>query len=228
VKSDDHAVGLLVIPAGTPANVSVASGTHDMVKRVLDVIAALVLLVVAIPVMLIVAVAVAATSRGPVLYGQQRVGRDGRLFTMRKFRSMAADTDARIAANGDLRAAYEGNQFKLPNGLGLETPIGRFLRRTSLDELPQLVNVLLGEMSLVGVRPIEPRELARRSPSDQDAYRHRRPGLTGLWQVNGRSRLSYEQRCALDHEYVTNWSLAGDLKILVRTPRAVLRTGDTR
>jgi lipopolysaccharide/colanic/teichoic acid biosynthesis glycosyltransferase len=228
VESDHQATGLLTMLDGSPADESVVSASQEIVKRVLDIVVATVLLLVILPVTLLVVVAVALTSRGPVLYRQQRVGRDGRLFTMRKFRSMVVDTDARIAADGDLRSAYEGNQFKLPNGHGLETPIGTFLRRTSLDELPQLVNVLMGEMSMVGVRPIEPRELARRSPEDQHAYVHRRPGLTGLWQVSGRSRLSYEQRCQLDHEYVTTWSLADDLKILARTPLAVLRTSDTR
>lgn len=198
-----------------------------VVSRSIDVVVSLLLIAILSPVILVVAALVAVTSSGPVLFRQIRVGRGGTEFTMLKFRSMWVDTTERILADPELRRAYEANAFKLPSDHDFRTPIGRFLRRTSLDELPQLFQVLAGTMSLVGVRPIEPRELAGRSVGDRRAYLARRPGLTGLWQVSGRSSLSYEERCALDHEYVSTWSIANDVKILLRTPMAVARVNDT-
>jgi lipopolysaccharide/colanic/teichoic acid biosynthesis glycosyltransferase len=143
---------------------------------------------------------------------------------MWKFRTMEHGAAERIQADPDLRSVFEGHQFKLPDGHDLITPLGRLLRRSSLDELPQLVQVITGRMSLVGVRPIEPAELATRSPHDQAVYVSRRPGVTGLWQVQGRSAIEYHERLRIDHHYVTNWSLALDLKVLALTPLALVRT----
>ncbi len=158
------------------------------------------------------------TSAGPALYRQERVGRDGKTFRMIKFRSMRVGADAERAV---LEGENEGNGvlFKLKDDPRV-TPFGRVLRRYSLDELPQLFNVLRGEMSLVGPRPPLPSEVAL-----YDGYAPRRmlvkPGLTGLWQVSGRSDLSWDEGLRKDLYYVENWTIAGDLLILLRTARAV-------
>ena len=181
-------------------------------------LAALALLVLA-PALLVIASAVRLTSPGPALYRQERVGLNGESFTMLKFRSMVVDADRRL---DDLRAENisDGLLFKIHNDPRV-TPVGRLLRRLSLDELPQLVNVLRGTMSLVGPRPPLPGEVAR-----YDTQVNRRllvkPGLTGLWQVSGRSDLPWEEAVRLDLRYVENWSLALDLLILWKTSRAVL------
>jgi exopolysaccharide biosynthesis polyprenyl glycosylphosphotransferase len=189
------------------------------VKAVFDRVAALVALVVLSPVLLAIALAVRLTSSGPVIFRQQRTGRDGKPFTMLKFRTMVVDAEERLA---DLVVRNEGSGplFKLGDDPRV-TRVGRVLRRTSLDELPQLVNVLLGHMSIVGPRPALPRETAQYS---QWVWRrlHVRPGLTGLWQVSGRSQLSWEESIRLDLQYVNTWSLRLDAAILLRTVRAVL------
>ena len=226
---DDLEVALPpLVPVGSRSHGSVRSGSIEAVAaRVLDVVVASVTLVVLAPLMALIALAVVCTSRGPVLFRQTRVAQGGQLFRMWKFRSMATDTTARLATDETLRKVYEENGFKLPEGVATITRVGRLLRRTSLDELPQLFHVLAGTMSLVGVRPIEPDELATRPARDREVYIERRPGMTGLWQVAGRSALTYEQRCDLDHEYVATWSLRNDLVILARTPLAMLRIFET-
>jgi len=165
---------------------------------------------------------VKATSRGPVLFRQTRVGRGGAEFSMLKFRSMCVDAEERKA---ELHALSEGNGvlFKMKQDPRV-TPIGRVLRRLSLDELPQLFNVLRGEMSLVGPRPPLPAEVALYAPDDTRRMLVK-PGLTGLWQVSGRSDLTWEESVRLDLRYVDNWSMALDLLILCKTARAVLRGG---
>lgn len=188
-------------------------------KAVLDRIGALVLLVLTLPVFVAVAVVIRLDSPGPVFFKQIRVGRNGRLFTMYKLRTMRMDAETlRIP----LQRVHPSQQllFKLRNDPRITT-CGRWLRRSSLDELPQLLNVLLGHMSLVGPRPALPEEVAR---YDEDAL-HRlivRPGLSGLWQVSGRSDLDWKQSLALDLHYVDNGRLVDDLVILARTVRAVL------
>jgi Undecaprenyl-phosphate galactose phosphotransferase WbaP len=169
------------------------------------------------------ALAVKATSRGPVFYGQQRVGRGRRHFMAWKFRSMVADADAQLAAHlaahPELRAEWE-RDHKLKDDPRV-TWIGRLLRRTSLDELPQLWNVLRGEMSLVGPRPIVDDEVAKYGERFA-LFCKVRPGLSGLWQVSGRSDTTYAERVALDCYYVRNWSVWLDLVIIARTVRVVL------
>jgi exopolysaccharide biosynthesis polyprenyl glycosylphosphotransferase len=194
-------------------------GWQRIVKGAVDRgLAALALLVLA-PALLVIAGAVRLTSPGPALYRQERVGLNGESFTMLKFRSMVVDADRRL---DDLRAENisDGLLFKIHNDPRV-TSVGRLLRRLSLDELPQLVNVLRGTMSLVGPRPPLPGEVAR-----YDTQVNRRllvkPGLTGLWQVSGRSDLPWEEAVRLDLRYVENWSLALDLLILWKTARAVL------
>lgn len=189
-------------------------------KRAFDLIASSILIVLLSPVLAAVALAVKFSSPGPVLFSQERIGRDGSTFRMLKFRSMVVDAEARLA---DLLAQRRdaGNSvlFKLKDDPRI-TSVGKFLRRYSLDELPQLFNVLAGSMSLVGPRPPLEHEVAQ-----YEQHIHRRflvkPGVTGLWQVNGRSNLSWEESVRLDLYYVENWSIAGDVVILWRTAKAV-------
>lgn len=187
-------------------------------KSLFDRVCAFVLLVVLSPLLLAVAVAVKVDGPGPVLYRQRRVGVDGAVFNLWKFRSMVNDA---AAHHDELRGTLPALLFKLHQDPRV-TRVGRQLRRYSLDELPQLVNVLRGEMSLVGPRPQVPAEVAE---YDDDTFRRLRvrPGMTGLWQVSGRSTLSVEESVRLDLMYVDNWSMAGDVVILARTIAAVVR-----
>ncbi|MCL3817736.1 sugar transferase [Aeromicrobium wangtongii] len=190
-----------------------------LAKSVLDRVIAGIALIVLSPLLLLIAVLIRAGSRGPAIFRQERTGRDGRLFTMFKFRTMVVDAEERLAG---LRADNEGAGplFKLADDPRI-TAFGRVLRRTSLDELPQLVNIVKGDMSLVGPRPALPAETSQYS-SWVWRRLHVKPGLTGLWQVSGRSRLSWEDSIRIDLQYVNNWNLRLDLAILVRTVRAVL------
>ncbi|MEN3536875.1 sugar transferase [Microbispora sp. ZYX-F-249] len=194
------------------------AGGRRLVKDVFDRLVAAAALVVLAPLLAVVAVAVRATSPGPALFRQRRVGRDGAEFTILKFRTMRRDAEARKV---ELVSDAEGVLFKVRRDPRV-TPLGAALRRYSMDELPQLINVLRGDMSLVGPRPPLPEEVARYG----DDVRRRlvvRPGMTGLWQVNGRSDLSWEESVRLDLRYVENWSLMLDLQILWKTWSAVAR-----
>lgn len=197
-------------------------------RRAFDIaMASLALIIAAIP-MAIIAVLVVATSRGKVLFSQSRAGRGGQPIQVLKFRSMCEGAQDLLDADEDLRAAYIANDFKLPGDTDPRiTPVGRFLRKTSLDELPQLWNVIRGDMSMVGVRPLLHDELAGRPEYDQALYCLLRPGLTGLWQVRGRSSVDQVNRMGLDREYIENWSPWNDAKILALTPLAVLRIHHT-
>ena len=188
-------------------------------QRPLDVLGSLVLLLVLAPVLAGIALAIAATSPGGVVFRQTRVGRGGVPFTVLKFRTMLPDGD-RLRAQ--LAAMDEGNGmlFKIRRDPRV-TGVGRVLRRLSLDELPQLVNVLKGEMSLVGPRPALPEEVARYTEQERRRL-STRPGITGMWQVSGRSDLSWERSVELDLHYVQNCSLVLDLTILLRTVSAVV------
>jgi exopolysaccharide biosynthesis polyprenyl glycosylphosphotransferase len=194
-------------------------GWRRVVKGALDRSVALVALLALSPVLAALALAVRSTSAGPVLYRQQRVGLGGRHFTMLKYRSMVQGADQQVAGLSDGNDA-DGLLFKIRHDPRV-TPVGRWLRRLSLDELPQLVNVLNGSMSLVGPRPPLPSEVAR---YDSSVSRRLlvKPGLTGLWQISGRSDLSWEEAVRLDLRYVENWSLALDVQILWKTARAVV------
>ncbi|MBL7254766.1 sugar transferase [Paractinoplanes lichenicola] len=196
-------------------------GGSRLVKEAFDRLGALGLLMIFGPLLLGVALAVRCTSRGPVLFRQVRVGRDGRLFRIFKFRSMYVDAEARLAELRHLNE-HDGVLFKIRDDPRV-TRVGRYLRRFSLDELPQLLNVLLGQMSLVGPRPPLPSEVAAYA----DDVRRRlavKPGMTGLWQVSGRSDLPWEEAVRLDLRYVENWTLSLDLVILLRTMTAVVRS----
>jgi lipopolysaccharide/colanic/teichoic acid biosynthesis glycosyltransferase len=172
------------------------------------------------PVLAGTALAIKLTSPGPVLFRQVRVGKDGRDFVMYKFRTMYADAAARLAEVRHLND-YDDVLFKVRDDPRV-TRVGRWLRRFSVDEVPQLINVLRGQMSLVGPRPPLPEEVAA-YPADMRRRLAVRPGLTGLWQVSGRSDLPFEEAVKLDLRYVENWSFTLDLVILLRTLTAVLR-----
>ncbi|MDE3077733.1 MAG: exopolysaccharide biosynthesis polyprenyl glycosylphosphotransferase [Chloroflexota bacterium] len=198
---------------------SAIAGSNFVIKRALDIVVSALLLILAIPIWLIVALAIKLDSPGPVLYRQIRVGKDGKHFNFFKFRSM------RVGAEDewhDLHAynETEGPILKIRNDPRL-TRTGRIIRRTSIDELPQLWNVLRGEMSLVGPRPPLPAEVMQYEP-----WHHKRlsvaGGLTGMWQVSGRSHLNFEEMVMLDVYYIENWSLGLDLTILLKTIPAIL------
>ncbi|MDT0490436.1 sugar transferase [Streptomyces griseus] len=208
------AAGLTLLHIAPP----LGGGPQGVLKAVLDRVGALVGLLVLAPLLLAVALSVRLSSRGPVFHRQVRQGQHNRPFTMWKFRTMVADAEARKAQLAE-ENEVDGPLFKMRRDPRV-TPVGRTLRRTSIDELPQLFNVLLGQMSLVGPRPPLPEEASR-----YDEREHRRlavkPGLTGLWQVSGRSDLSWQETVSLDLWYVDNWSVATDMGLLARTVRAV-------
>lgn len=192
-------------------------------KRAMDIVGALVLLVVTVPLMLAVTVAVKLSSPGPVMFRQRRVGALGREFTLLKFRSMRADAEDVLRADPEMYAEYLRHDHKLPPEMDPRiTRVGRFIRVTSIDELPQMWNVLKGDMSLVGPRPVLREEVARYGSAANEVLLAR-PGLTGAWQVAGRSMVNYESRTELDRQYVRTWSLLGDLCIMLKTVPAVLR-----
>jgi exopolysaccharide biosynthesis polyprenyl glycosylphosphotransferase len=200
-------------------------GVHEglalIVKRAFDLVGSAALLLLLAPLLLVVAAAIKLTSKGPIFFKQERIGYNKRRFPMYKFRTMVPDAEKQIA---DLEALNEasGPVFKIKNDPRI-TPIGKFLRRTSIDELPQLINVLKGDMSLVGPRPLPVRDYQGFS---EDWHRRRfavRPGLTCLWQIKGRSSITFEQWMELDLQYMDEWSLWLDCKILLRTIPAVLK-----
>lgn len=213
--------------AGIPV-LSVSKGelsqVQAAVKRAGDFVLSGVLLIVLSPLMAAVAIAVKLTSPGPALFRQKRLGLEGRPFTLFKFRTMRADAEQILRDTPSLREKYLQNNFKLPKGEDPRlTPLGKFLRATSLDELPQLFNVLIGEMSLVGPRPIVPHEAVEYGDS-ATLFMSAKPGMTGHWQVSGRSEIAeYRKRVELDLEYIRDQSLGKDFEILLRTVPAVLR-----
>ncbi len=199
------------------------SGLQAVAKRSFDIVATVIGLVFLAPFLVVIMVAVKVSSKGPILFTQTRVGYHGAPFTVLKFRTMVVDAEARLDDVMDLNEAT-GPMFKMRNDPRV-TPLGRFLRRLSLDELPQLINVLRGHMSLVGPRPPLPREV-REYEDWQMARLEVRPGLTGLWQVSGRSLLPFDDYVRLDLFYIENWSLAFDLFILAKSiPMLLSRRG---
>ena len=189
-------------------------------KRAFDIVLSAIALVILLPVILFVALLIKLDSPGPVFFRQSRIGRDGETFGIVKLRTMRVNAEAELAGLLD-RNEGAGPLFKMKDDPRV-TRVGGFLRRTSIDELPQLWNVLKGDMSLVGPRPPLPSEVA-----EYDDPSHRRlivkPGMTGLWQVSGRSDLTWEQGVRLDLFYVENWSVPGDIRILIQTVGVVLR-----
>ncbi len=203
------------------------------VKRVMDIAGSALMLIVCLPLLAVIALAVKLTSKGPILFKQDRIGQYGRRFTFLKFRSMRVNNDEtvhkeyvkRLIAGVAERVPATGNGdgvYKLAGDKRI-TPIGKFLRKTSLDELPQFVNVLRGDMSLVGPRPPIPYELAAYQTWHRRRVLQVKPGITGLWQVTGRSRVRFDDMVRLDLRYAISWSPWLDLKILLLTPAAVIK-----
>lgn len=188
------------------------------VKRLIDIVVSTIALVLLLPVMAMVSLAIVTTSRGPVFFVQDRVGRNGRIFSFRKFRSMRAGAEDEKSQLWDLNE-QDGPIFKIRQDPRV-TRVGRFLRRYSLDELPQLIHVLTGQMSLVGPRPQLPEEVAG-YPSAARRRLVAKPGVTCIWQVSGRSDLDFETWINLDLDYIDRWSLWLDLKLLAKTIPAV-------
>lgn len=193
---------------------------YGRAKRMLDVLLALIALVLAAPVFMVVALAVRFSSRGSILFRQTRVGRYGRPFTCLKFRTMVMHAEQVLADDPELAAKFV-TAYKLRQDCRV-TRVGYILRKLSLDELPQLLNVIRGEMSLVGPRPVPADELRSKYGSAASQVISVRPGLTGLWQVSGRGATSYERRVELDVSYVERRSFRLDLWIIARTPIALL------
>jgi lipopolysaccharide/colanic/teichoic acid biosynthesis glycosyltransferase len=200
------------------------------IKRAIDIAGSLAALIVLSPLLVAIAIAIKLTSKGPILFKQTRVGQYGGRFTFLKFRSMHFQSDAKIHRDYVMRLISgedEGEREEANGGIykitddPRITSVGRFLRKTSLDELPQLFNVLRGEMSLVGPRPPIPYEVEAYDIWHRRRFLEVKPGITGLWQVNGRSRVKFEDMVRLDLQYARTWSLGLDLKILLQTPRAV-------
>ena len=226
----------LILPAGGPVatgpGLPGAAGAGDgplggRSKRLFDLVFAILGLVLAAPVMLLVALLIKLFDRGPVFFAHPRVGFRGRSFNCYKFRTMDVDAQALLARHlaRDPEAAREWRETQKLRRDPRVGVLGGLLRQTSLDELPQLFNILRGDMSCVGPRPVTQEELARYG-ARVDCYLRARPGLTGAWQVAGRSSAGYETRVQLDAEYVDDWSLWADLSILCRTPMAVARLGE--
>jgi exopolysaccharide production protein ExoY len=213
--------------AGIPV-LSVSKGElspiQSAVKRTVDFVLSSILLVILSPVIGAIAAVVKLTSPGPVLFRQKRLGLNGEPFILFKFRTMRKDAEQVLKNSPALYEKYLQNNFKLPNGEDPRlTPVGKFLRTASLDELPQLFNVLIGEMSLVGPRPIVPHEAIEYGDSGM-LFMSAKPGMTGHWQVSGRSEIAeYRKRVELDLEYIRDQSLGKDIEILLRTVPAVLR-----
>jgi exopolysaccharide biosynthesis polyprenyl glycosylphosphotransferase len=211
----DHVEGVTVLGLNPP----VLARTARMEKRALDVVLAGVLLVLSAPLLLVIALTIKLTSRGPALFRQQRVGKGGRTFEVFKFRTMVADAESMTAEL--FKHSEDPNWLKLDRDPRV-TGIGRVLRLSSLDETPQLINVLKGDMSLVGPRPLQPSEndvIGGWGRTRLDLT----PGVTGLWQVLGRTSIPFEEMVKLDYQYVTNWSLWTDIRLILQTVPAVLR-----
>ena len=232
---DDESSGDSSNPALYPDLFANANGKRALlgIKRVMDIIGSALMLIACAPIFAIIAIAIKTSSKGPILYRQARVGQFGRQFTFLKFRSMCVNNDLSvhreyvkklIAGNAE-RISADGTGegvYKLANDRRI-TPIGKILRRTSLDELPQFLNVLWGDMSLVGPRPPIPYELAAYQTWHRRRLLQVKPGITGLWQVTGRSRVTFDDMVRMDLQYATSWSPWLDFKILIRTPAAVIK-----
>jgi lipopolysaccharide/colanic/teichoic acid biosynthesis glycosyltransferase len=200
---------------------------YKIFKSVLDKLLALLAILFFFPVYVIVGIAIKLTSSGPIIFREIRVGKDGRTFTFYKFRTMYIDLSEerhRAYVENLIRGAYgevgEKSVFKLDNDPRI-TPLGRFLRKSSLDELPQLFNVLIGEMSLIGPRPAFPYEVKRYAEWHKERLKVK-PGITGLWQVEGRSSTTFDEMVKLDLRYIQEQSIILDLKILLKTIFVVL------
>ena len=211
---------------------SMAKWLPRLVKRSMDIVGSVLALLLSMPVFIGVAIAVKLTSKGPVLFCQERVGQFGKKFNFLKFRSMYVNSDEAVhreytqrfitGGNGNGELSESSVVYKLTADSRV-TPIGRFLRRTSLDELPQFLNVLIGHMSLVGPRPPIPYEVECYRPWHRARLQASKPGITGLWQVGGRSSVKFDEMVRMDLRYAASWSIWLDIKIILKTPFAVFK-----
>jgi undecaprenyl-phosphate galactose phosphotransferase len=204
---------------------NLANPLNYFLKRAIDYLITLILLPLIMPLFIFIALLVKTTSKGPVIFSHERVGKGGKTFKCYKIRTMYIDAEEKLKqileTNPEVKVEWE-TKYKLTNDPRV-TPIGKFLRKTSLDELPQIFNVLKGEMSLIGPRPVTKEELDKYYKEKAELYCLIPPGITGLWQVSGRSNLTYEERVNLDCWYIRNWSLWLDLVILLKTVKVVLK-----
>ena len=226
LETSGAAAGLQLHAWGAePRNLIRLAWSYRVAKRIFDLVLAIALLPLLLPVCLLLMLLIKCSSKGPVFYRHLRVGQDSRAFHLYKFRTMfphdRALLQAYLATNHDARREWE-EQYKLRWDPRV-TRLGAILRRTSLDELPQILNVLLGQMSFVGPRPIVHDEIPRYGAAFP-FYAAAKPGITGLWQVSGRGAVSYETRVSLDITYVMTWSFVQDLSVLLKTVRAVCRS----
>lgn len=209
-------------PFSSPDQADLAFPTGGLAKRTFDITAAALALILFSPIFLMIAALVKFSDNGPVFYGHRRIGHNGRSFRCLKFRTMAVNGDEilRNYLNANPQAAEEWRATRKLKVDPRVTVVGTVLRKLSLDELPQLINIMRGEMSVVGPRPVVDEEL-NLYDSFAAYYLRTRPGLTGLWQISGRNDVSYETRIAFDTQYVQNWSLLGDFAIIAKTIPAV-------
>ena len=208
---------------------------YDFVKRCVDIIGSAILILLFSPIMVPVALLIKLTSKGPVFFTPQRVGKDGELFKMLKFRSMymyeikgiLVHAEKYLQSNPKLMEAYQKNSYKLKNDPRV-TPVGKFIRRFSLDEIPQLFNVLVGDMSLVGPRAYQPDELDHQQKIYPETIKYvkiilnGRPGASGPWQVSGRSFINFDKRVEMDAKYIKKRSFLYDIWVILKTPIAML------
>ena len=219
----------VVVWQGDRPLVQLFAGRHSTVqyaaKRAIDLVCALLGLALLAPISFLVGVAILIDNPGPIFFRHRRLGRAGSEFDCLKFRTMETDAEARLRDDPTLASLYRANNFRVPDEIDPRvTRVGRFLRRTSLDELPQLINVLRGEMSLIGPRPIVQEELAHFDGSER-LLLSVRPGITGMWAVSGRHAVAYPTRAELELRYVRSWSVLGDIIIALKTGRAIFRYG---
>jgi lipopolysaccharide/colanic/teichoic acid biosynthesis glycosyltransferase len=214
--------GQLLVELTRPA----LKGRQLFAKRVVDLTGSAIGLILLAPLFAVIWAAIRLESRGPTVFGHPRLGLNGQVFRCLKFRSMHADAEARLRSDPALYFEYVRNNYKLSERQDARlTGVGRLLRKTSLDELPQLINVFRGQMSLVGPRPIVPEELNQYGHGAA-VFLSLKPGMTGAWAANGRSQVNYPDRADMELDYVRNWSLGLDLWILLRTfPAVVARRG---
>lgn len=219
----------VVVWQGERPLVQLFAGRHSTVqyaaKRVIDLVSAFLGLILLAPISLFVGLAILIDNPGPIFFRHRRLGRAGTEFDCLKFRTMETDAESRLRDDPSLARLYRANNFRVPDEIDPRvTRVGRFLRRTSLDELPQLINVLRGEMSLIGPRPIVEEELAHFDGSER-LLLSVRPGITGMWAVSGRHAVAYPTRAEMELRYVRSWSVLGDLVIALKTGRAIFRYG---
>lgn len=194
---------------------------YDILKRFIDIIVGFIGLIICIPIFVIIGIAIKIDSKGPVFFKHRRIGKHGKKIEIYKFRTMIDNAEEAMKYFTEEQKKEFAENFKLENDPRV-TRVGKILRKTSLDELPQIINILKGEMSIIGPRPVVKSELEKYG-SNQDKFLSVAPGLTGYWAANGRSDVSYEERMALELYYVDNRSLLLDLKIFVKTIGSVLR-----